>query len=137
VALMRARDLRQIAAETAGLLRTMRAHLPASDLVHEIQCPRCRRWVRPRRFDVLCMSCRQCKDTLARPKRRAAPTHQPPSREVAPVEWVRWDRCPTCDGDGVEERTFRVDGIACVAWRCRACDTQTIWTATPVGGGVR
>ena len=63
---MRARELRQVAAESAALLRTMRAHLPASTLVREIQCPRCRKWVKPHRYEVLCQSCRQCRKTLAR-----------------------------------------------------------------------
>ena len=135
---MRARDLRQIAAESAGLLRTMRANLPAADLVHEIQCPRCRRWVRPRRFDVLCMPCRGCKSTLARPARRSAapPTPaKPPSREIAPAAWTRWDRCPTCDSGRVVESRPRIDGAACVLWRCDDCGTQTMWAAR--SGGAR
>ncbi|MFY1651562.1 hypothetical protein ACN27J_11805 [Solwaraspora sp. WMMB762] len=41
--------------------------LPA--LVDEIRCPRCGRWVRPRRFDLLHMACRTCMATLGRPVR--------------------------------------------------------------------
>jgi ribosomal protein L37AE/L43A len=137
VLLMRARDLRQFAAESAALLRTMRAHLPASDLVHEIRCPRCGRWIRPRRFDTLCNSCRRCKSTLARPARRPAaprPQAKPPSREVAPATWTRWDRCPTCDSGHVVEHRPRIDGVACVVWRCEDCGTQTMWAARHVGG---
>ena len=130
---MRSRDLRQLACESAGLLRTMRAHLPASTLVHEIQCPRCRRWVRPRRYDVLCLACRSCKDTLSRPDR--APV-RPASRrrEIALVAWTRWDRCPNCDGNDIAEDHRRIDGAPCVAWRCRPCATQTVWVAQ-VGAG--
>ncbi|MGI5215424.1 hypothetical protein [Plantactinospora sp. CA-290183] len=44
--------------------------LPAAPaLVSEIRCPHCRRWVKPRRFDLRRMACRTCLATLARPAR--------------------------------------------------------------------
>ncbi|MGX7675769.1 hypothetical protein [Plantactinospora sp. DSM 117369] len=42
---------------------------PALLLVDAIRCPRCGRWVKPRRFDLLRMCCRTCRSTLARPRR--------------------------------------------------------------------
>jgi hypothetical protein len=36
-------------------------------LVDEIRCPRCLRWVKPRRFDLQHMACKTCRRTLARP----------------------------------------------------------------------
>ncbi|MEV4538246.1 hypothetical protein AB0J82_31140 [Asanoa sp. NPDC049518] len=38
----------------------------ASATVVEIRCPRCRRWHKPRRFDIHTNACTRCKATLAR-----------------------------------------------------------------------
>jgi hypothetical protein len=136
---MRAAELRQLAAESAALLRTLRATLPASDLVDEIRCPRCGRWVTPRRFDPLCHACRQCKTTLARPM-HSTPRQRPATsteRAVVPAAWTRWDCCPSCGGDRIAETRRRIDGVVCTAWWCRDCGTRTLWAARPAGGGVR
>ena len=131
---MAAPDLRRVAAESAALLRTMRANLPASTLVREIQCPRCGRWVTPRRYDPLCRTCRTCKTTLGRPPRQHSRSSAL-AKVVPAAEWARWDRCPSCDATDIAESRPRLNGVACVVWRCRACGTQTLFASR--SGGVR
>ncbi|GGM26478.1 hypothetical protein GCM10011608_09030 [Micromonospora sonchi] len=62
-------DLRHALREVEAALRSLLGLPPASGLVYAIRCPRCCRWVKPRRFDLRRMSCRSCIATLGRGRR--------------------------------------------------------------------
>ncbi|MEQ4300550.1 hypothetical protein ABNF97_04005 [Plantactinospora sp. B6F1] len=51
------------------ILRQLLGLPPGPLLVDAIRCPRCRQWVKPRRFDLEHMACKTCVATLARPVR--------------------------------------------------------------------
>ncbi|MDG4760752.1 hypothetical protein [Micromonospora sp. WMMD710] len=59
-------DLRHAYREVAAALRSALHLPPALASVSAIRCPRCCRWVKPRRFDLRRMSCRSCVSTLGR-----------------------------------------------------------------------
>ncbi|WP_433533369.1 hypothetical protein ACQPYA_03165 [Micromonospora sp. CA-263727] len=61
--------LRHMLREMEAAVRTVLRLPPASGLVYAIRCPRCSRWVKPRRFDLRRMSCRSCIATLGRGRR--------------------------------------------------------------------
>lgn len=58
--------LRHAVREVEAALRSALRLPPAPGLVSAIRCPRCCRWVKPRRFDLRRMSCRSCIATLGR-----------------------------------------------------------------------
>lgn len=62
-------DLRHALREVEAALRSLLRMPPASGVVYAIRCPRCSRWVKPRRFDLRRMSCRSCISTLGRGRR--------------------------------------------------------------------
>ncbi|MBQ1027653.1 hypothetical protein [Micromonospora sp. C95] len=62
-------DLRHAFREVEAAVRSVLRLPPASGLVYAIRCPRCCRWVKPRRFDLRRMSCRSCISTLGRGRR--------------------------------------------------------------------
>lgn len=55
--------------EVEAAVRSVLHLPPASARVWAIRCPRCCRWVKPRRFDLRRMSCRSCVSTLGRSAR--------------------------------------------------------------------
>ena len=57
---MRAAQLRQVAAEQARLLRTMRTATPTPARVTSVFCLRCRRWRKPSKFHPFADTCRSC-----------------------------------------------------------------------------
>ncbi|TDB73329.1 hypothetical protein E1182_21340 [Micromonospora sp. KC721] len=61
--------LRHAYREVQAAIRSALRLSPAPAVVCAIRCPRCRRWVKPRRFDVRRMSCRTCIGTLGRGRR--------------------------------------------------------------------
>ncbi|MER5458935.1 hypothetical protein ABT008_29635 [Micromonospora sp. NPDC002389] len=66
----RVADLRHALREVEAVVRSVLRLPPASGVVYAIRCPRCRRWVKPRRFDLRRMSCRPCITTLGRGRGR-------------------------------------------------------------------
>ncbi|MDM4722120.1 hypothetical protein QTQ03_21940 [Micromonospora sp. WMMA1363] len=70
VARRRLDDLRHAYREVEAVVRSALRLPPASGLVYAIRCPRCCRWVKPRRFDLRRMSCRSCIATLGRGRGR-------------------------------------------------------------------
>ncbi|GHJ12690.1 hypothetical protein [Micromonospora sp. AKA38] len=61
--------LRHAYRETEAVVRSALWLPPASARVYAIRCPRCCRWVKPRRFDLRRMSCHSCISTLGRSAR--------------------------------------------------------------------
>ncbi|TDB75239.1 hypothetical protein E1165_11900 [Micromonospora sp. KC723] len=61
--------LRNAYREVQAAVRSALRLPPAPARVCAIRCPRCRRWVKPRRFDARRMSCRTCIATLGRGRR--------------------------------------------------------------------
>ncbi|MEU0962045.1 MULTISPECIES: hypothetical protein [Micromonospora] len=55
--------------EVEAAVRSVLHLPPASARVCAIRCPRCCRWVKPRRFDLRRMSCHSCIATLGRAAR--------------------------------------------------------------------
>ena len=66
VARTRLTDLRHALREVEAAVRSVLRLPPAPGVVYAIRCPRCCRWVKPRRFDLRRMSCRSCITTLGR-----------------------------------------------------------------------
>ncbi|TBL39184.1 hypothetical protein EYA84_08680 [Verrucosispora sp. SN26_14.1] len=62
----RVADLRHALWEVEAAVRSVLRLPPAFGVVYAIRCPRCSRWVKPRRFDLRRMSCRPCITTLGR-----------------------------------------------------------------------
>ncbi|MFI7552171.1 hypothetical protein ACIBQ2_20750 [Micromonospora sediminimaris] len=62
-------DVRYALREVEAAVRSALRLLPPSGVVYAIRCPRCCRWVKPRRFDLRRMSCRSCIATLGRGRR--------------------------------------------------------------------
>ncbi|MBQ1051618.1 hypothetical protein KBX50_24505 [Micromonospora sp. C51] len=62
-------DLRHAYREVDAAFRSVLRLQPPSGVVYAIRCPRCCRWVKPRRFDLRRMSCRSCIATLGRGRR--------------------------------------------------------------------
>jgi hypothetical protein len=62
--------LRHAYREVEAVVRSVLRLPPASGVVYAIRCPRCSRWVKPRRFDLRRMSCRSCISTLGRGRGR-------------------------------------------------------------------
>jgi PHP family Zn ribbon phosphoesterase len=58
--------LRYAYREVEAAVRSVLGLPPALGSVSAIRCPRCGRWVKPRRFDLRRMSCRSCVSTLGR-----------------------------------------------------------------------
>lgn len=57
---MRAAQLRQVAAEQARLLRSMRTETPTPAKVTSVYCERCRRWRKLSKFHPYAAVCRSC-----------------------------------------------------------------------------
>ncbi|RQX02755.1 hypothetical protein DLJ59_14275 [Micromonospora inaquosa] len=62
--------LRHAYREVEAAIRSALQLPPALGSVSAIRCPRCCRWVKPRRFDLRRMSCRSCVSTLGRGRGR-------------------------------------------------------------------
>ncbi|MET8256462.1 hypothetical protein [Micromonospora sp. NPDC005205] len=61
--------LRHAYREVEAVVRSALRLPPALGSVSAIRCPRCLKWVKPRRFDLRRMSCRSCVSTLGRGRR--------------------------------------------------------------------
>jgi hypothetical protein len=57
---MRAAQLRQVAAQNAALLRTLRTAVPLPAKVTGIWCPLCRQWLKPVKFGRTSPWCKRC-----------------------------------------------------------------------------
>jgi hypothetical protein len=57
---MRAAQLRQVAAEQAALLRSLRTATPVHAQVLAVYCAHCRRWRKPTKFHPFATVCRSC-----------------------------------------------------------------------------
>jgi hypothetical protein len=57
---MRAAQLRQVAAEQADRLRSLRTMVPVHTRVLAVYCAHCRRWRKPNRFHPFAPICRSC-----------------------------------------------------------------------------
>ena len=62
---MRAAQLRQVAAQNAALLRTLRTAVPLPAKVTGIWCPLCRQWLKPSRFGRTSPWCKGCTAAVA------------------------------------------------------------------------
>ncbi|MER7167285.1 hypothetical protein ABT336_14595 [Micromonospora sp. NPDC000207] len=60
--------LRYAFREVEAIVRVALRLPAASARVCAIRCPRCGRWVKPRRYDLRRSSCRSCVRTLGRPR---------------------------------------------------------------------
>ena len=62
---MRAAQLRQVAAQNAALLRTLRTAVPLPAKVTGIWCPLCRQWLKPSKFARTGSWCKGCTAAVA------------------------------------------------------------------------
>jgi hypothetical protein len=79
---MRAAQLRQVAAQNAALLRTLRTAVPLPVKVTGIWCPLCRQWLKPSRFGARSPWCKGCTAAIATQIERQRHAHAQTRRQA-------------------------------------------------------